>query len=245
VRSFLSINSVLNAKNSALALGATAAAKSTLELAAGFDDAMAKVQVATGITDRQSDSYKKLEAAAREVGGATKFSATEAADGLASLSQAGLDADAAITALPAVAQAAQVNNVALAESAETVTVAMNAFGLSAQDATKIIDVQTTAAAAGILDFNDFKQAIAAVGSVAHLSNQSLEETTSALIALTNNGQSASDAGTSIKSALLALTKPTDAARAAMDELGLSVYDSSGKMKPFSDILPRSKKALRA
>lgn len=238
---FGSVTSLLNAKNSALAIGTVAAAKSTLELAAGFDDAMATVQVATGISDRQSESYKRLEAAAREVGGSTKFSATEAAQGLAALSQAGLDADQAITALPAVAQAAQVNNVSLAESAKTVTVAMNAFGLSASDATKIIDLQTTAAAAGILDFNDFKDAIASVGSVAKLSNQSLSETTSVLLALTNNGQSATDAGTSLKSALLALTKPTSSAQAAIDTLGLSIYDSSGKMRPFSDIIAQIEK----
>lgn len=238
---FGSVTSLLNAKNSALAIGTVAAAKSTLELAAGFDDAMATVQVATGISDRQSESYKRLEAAAREVGGSTKFSATEAAQGLAALSQAGLDADQAITALPAVAQAAQVNNVSLAESAQTVTIAMNAFGLSASDATKIIDLQTTAAAAGILDFNDFKAAIASVGSVAKLSNQSLSETTSVLLALTNNGQSATDAGTSLKSALLALTKPTSSAQAAIDTLGLSIYDSSGKMRPFSDIIAQVEK----
>jgi TP901 family phage tail tape measure protein len=228
-------------KNSALAAGATLAAKSTLELAAGFDDAMAQVQVATGISDRQSEAYKRLEAAARDVGGSTKFSATEAADGLAALSQAGLNADDAIAALPAVAQAAAVNNVSLADAAKTVTVAMNAFGLSATDATKIIDVQTTAAAAGVLNFGDFQQAIAAVGAVANMSNQSLNGTTAELLALTNAGLSASDAGTSFKTALVSMIKPSSSGAAAIEELGLQVYDANGKMKPFSDIIAQVEK----
>jgi TP901 family phage tail tape measure protein len=223
----------------ALAVGAVGT--KVVKLASDFDSSMATVQVATGITDRQSESFKRLEAAARDVGGSTKFSATEAADGLASLAQAGLNVDDSISALPAVAKAAAVNNVTMAESATTVVVALNAFGLSASDAAKVIDVQTTAAAAGILNFNDFKEAISTVGSVAKTANQSLTETTSVLLALTNTGMSAESAGTAMKTALLSLINPSKDARKSIDELGLSVYDSEGKMRPFSDIVAQVEK----
>ncbi len=215
---------------------ATALGKSVISLAGEFDSAMARVQVATGITDRQSTAYKELEASARNVGATTKFSSTEAADGLAILAQAGLNAKDSMAALPVVAKAAEVNQIGMADAAETLTTAMNAFGISAQDATRIIDVQTTAAAAGILNFNDFKAAMSSVGSVAKMANQSLEGTTSVLIALTNNGQSATDAGTSVKSALLSLTNPSSKAKEAIEALGLSIYDTNGKMKPLSEII---------
>jgi TP901 family phage tail tape measure protein len=233
---FGSVTSLLNVKNTALAAGATLAAKSMINLAGDFDQTMAELQVATGITDRQSEAYKQLESTARQVGGSTKFSATEAAEGMTVLGQAGMKTNEVIEAIPAVAKAAAVNNIGMAEAATTATVALNSFGFSATEATRVIDVQTQAAATGILNFNDFGQAMSSVGSVAHQANQSFEETTSVLIALKNTGMQASDAGTSLKTALQHLQNPSKDARASMDELGLSVYDSSGKMRPFSDII---------
>jgi TP901 family phage tail tape measure protein len=233
---FGSILAGIGPKGMIAAAAAVGISKSVITMAGDFDASMAKVQVATGISDRQSEAFKRLEEAARTVGGSTKFSATEAAEGLATLAQAGLDANQSISALPAVAKAAEVNQVSMGEAAKTVTVAMNAFGLSASDATKIIDVQTTAAAAGVLDFNDFQGAIASVGSVAKSAGQDLEGSTAAIIAMTNAGQSATDAGTSLKSALQHLQNPSKDARASMDELGLSVYDANGNMRPFSDII---------
>lgn len=218
------------------ALGFAGLGIAALKSAGDFESSMARLQIMTGITDKSSDAFKQLEAAAISVGEKTKFSGQEAADGMAELAAAGLNVKDTITAINPVAQAAAINQTSIAEASKTATVAMNAFGLKASDVSKIIDVQTTAANLGVMKFQDFQQAMASVGSVAKLSNQDLTGVTSALIALTNNGQSAADAGTSIKSALMSLTNPSAEAAGAMKELGLNVFDAKGKMLPFADIV---------
>lgn len=52
--------------------------------------------------------------------------------------------------------------------------------------------------------------------------------------MSDAGIKGSQAGTSLRGALSRLAKPTDAMQAKMDELGLSFYDSEGKMKPLKD-----------
>lgn len=207
-----------------------------LKSAGDFERSMANLQIMTGITDKSSVAFKQLEATAISVGESTTFSSKEAADGMAELAASGLTAQQTIAAIGPVAKVAEINQVSMAEAANTATTAMNAFGLSANDVSKIIDIQTTAANMGVLKFQGFQQAIANVGSVAKLSNQSLEGMTAALISLTNNGQSAADAGTSIKSALLSLTNPSDEAAGAMKQLGLNIFDAQGKMRPFAEIV---------
>jgi TP901 family phage tail tape measure protein len=218
------------------ALGFAGMGIAALKSASDFETSMARLQIMTGVTDKSSQSFKDLEAAAISVGEKTTFSSTEAANGLADLAAAGLNVKDSIAAINPVAQAAMINQVGISDAAKVATVSMNAFGLKASDLGKIIDVTTTAANLGVLQFEDFGQAMAAVGSVAKLSNQGLTDITSALIALTNNGQSAADAGTSIKSALLALINPSAEGAAAMKELGINAVDAQGKMRPFAEIV---------
>jgi TP901 family phage tail tape measure protein len=207
-----------------------------IKSAGDFEASMAQLQVMSGISDKTSASFQQLKAAAIQVGEDTKFSSTEAADGMADLAAAGLKTQDVLAAIGPVAQAAMINNVGISDSAKVATVSMNAFGLQAKDMGNVIDVTTTAANLGVLKFQDFGQAMAAVGSVAKLANQGLTGITAELIALTNNGQSAADAGTSIKSVLLSLTNPSSEAADAMKTLGLNIYDAQGKMIPFSQIV---------
>jgi TP901 family phage tail tape measure protein len=90
---------------------------------------------------------------------------------MADLAAAGLKTQDVIAAIGPVAQAAMINNVGISDSAKVATVSMNAFGLQAKDMGNVIDVTTTAANLGVLKFQDFGQAMAAVGSVAKLANQ--------------------------------------------------------------------------
>jgi TP901 family phage tail tape measure protein len=216
----------------------------SVKMAGDFDSAMRDLQVATGVTDRNSTAFKELAKTAQQVGADTKFSATEAAQGMAAFAQSGLNAKDSMTGIAAAAKVATINHTDLASAAKTGTVAMNAFGLKASELNRIFDVQTKAAALGVLNFNDFQQALASVGSVAKTANQDLESTTSVLLALTNNGQSASDAGTSVKSALLAMINPSKDARKSIEEMGLKIYDAHGQMLPFADIVAQIEKNTR-
>jgi TP901 family phage tail tape measure protein len=215
---------------------ATAAGGGMLKLASDYESAFAEVKKSLDPTERTAENYKKLSDAAVEVGLKTKYNSQQAAEGLAELAQAGLNTKDSIAALLPVANAAMINNVDMAESAKTMTVAMNAFGISATDTTRIIDVQTKAANIGVMKFQDFGLGIAAGGAVAKMANQSFEDFAGSLVVLTNNGLSAQDAGTSMKSALMQLISPGKAAAEAIDALGLKIRDQHGNMLPFVDIV---------
>jgi TP901 family phage tail tape measure protein len=225
-----------------LAAGAVGAvAVASVGMAGDFDQAMRELMIATGVTDQTSKTFQDMSATAKQVGKDTKFSSKEAAEGMTAFAQAGLSAEQAMKATAPAAKVAEINHVSLAEAAKIGTVAMNAFGLKAEEMSRIFDVQTKAAALGVLNFDDFGSAMASVGSVAKTANQSLEGTTSVLLALTNNGQSAEDAGTSVKSALLSMINPGKQAADAIDTLGLRIYDAQGKMLPFAEIVTQVEK----
>ncbi|MGY6496591.1 phage tail tape measure protein, partial [Vibrio parahaemolyticus] len=65
------------------------------------------------------------------------------------------------------------------------------------------------------------------GAVANQFGLTLEDNATALAMFANAGIQGSDAGTLLKSALLALTDQGKPAQAAIEELGLSVYDAQG------------------
>jgi len=107
-----------------------------------FDEAMSTVGAVTQAT---AEEMEALRAAADEAGATTRFTATEAANGLEELARSGQNASEAIDTLNPVLQLAAGNNQTVAESAIQVTTALNAFGLASDDAARVSDVFTRAA----------------------------------------------------------------------------------------------------
>ena len=77
------------------------AAGAAVNVGASFEASMSQVAATMGITSLDS-SYKLLSDAAKDMGAATKFSATQAGDALNYLALAGYDAEKAVSALPTV-----------------------------------------------------------------------------------------------------------------------------------------------
>ncbi|MDF1510763.1 phage tail tape measure protein [Robertmurraya sp. DFI.2.37] len=83
-----------------------------------------------------------------------------------------------------------------------------------------------------------------VSPVAKAAGQSLESMAAAAGILGNAGIQADQAGTSLRMMLIRLAKPPKMARDALDELGISVSDSAGKMKPLSQIIGEMTEATK-
>ena len=69
-----------------------------------------------------------------------------------------------------------------------------------------------------------------IAPVAGALGYSIDDTAVALGLMANNGIKASMAGTSLRNILTRMAKPTDEAQAAMDALGLSMYNADGTVK---------------
>jgi TP901 family phage tail tape measure protein len=74
------------------------------------------------------------------------------------------------------------------------------------------------------------------GPVASKLGISLEEAAGMAGILANNGLRGSDAGTAMRASLARLASPTAGAAKALKQLGVSVSDASGKMRPVETIL---------
>jgi len=136
------------------------------------------------------DEFQKVVSAQTDLG----YSAVEAAEALESLVKAGLEGNEAVKALRASLEMARIESIDTARASEMLTTVMNQFKLTAEDATRIVDVLVNASAIGRGTASDFAEGLKYVGTMANMMGFSLEETTAALVALNNAGLDATTAG---------------------------------------------------
>lgn len=61
--------------------------------------------------------------------------------------------------------------------------------------------------------------------------------------MSQSGIKGSQAGTSLRAMFSKMTKASKPAKEAMDEYGISLYDSSGKVKPLDDVIANLRETL--
>ena len=194
--------------------------------AAKFDKALSNVRAVTGASAAEMG---KLRSAALEAGKTTSFTATQAADAEAELARAGVSvADITGGALKGSLALAASGQMDLADSAVIAAQAMNTFHLQGKDVTHIADVLSAAANKSAADMHGLGMSLRQGGLLADQTGLSLEDTVGTLAAFADHALIGSDAGTSLKVMLQRLTPQSDEARAMMDRLGFTAYDSSGK-----------------
>jgi len=218
-----------------MAFGAVAAAGVAIAIAkfSEFDAAMSEVQASTHETEA---NMHRLRDAAMDAGGRTVFSATEAANAIDELAKAGLStADILGGALDGALSLASAGGLDVADAASIAATALTQFKLKGEDVPHVADLLAAGAGKAQGSVEDLSQALNQGGLVASQAGFSIEETTGVLAAFASAGLKGSDAGTSLKTAIIALQAPSQKAQATMDQYGISVYDSNGKMKSFSEI----------
>lgn len=131
---------------------------------------------------------------------------------------------------------AAASDLDLAAASEVVAVAMATFGLSAQDAARIADSFVGAADASVAEVGDLADALINVGPTAAQFGYTLEDVNTALALLSTRGITGAEAGTSLKSMMVNLLRPTEAVTEALQELNISLYDEHGALKPLPQII---------
>src|SRR6478609_5636763 len=105
---------------------------------------------------------------------------------------------------------------------------MAAYHLAADHSAHVADVLANVSNQASGEMTDFAAALTATGATAHSFGISLEDTNTVLGLFANAGIKGEEAGTLMKTMLTKLAAPSKPAQAAMEELGLTVYDTSGK-----------------
>lgn len=219
----------------------TSFGKSTIESAVDFENTFSYMG---SILDGFSGDIDSMKSTAVNTAKSTIFSVQDVADAMVVLGKAGLDENnikgQALQSTLNLAAAAEVD---LGESADSVVRAMNAFNLTGDDTTRVADALTYSANASTAEVHDLMLGLQQAGSAASVSGWSLEQTVGTLAMFTDSGIKGSDAGTSLKTMLRRLQAPTENAQAAMEQLGLQIYDSNGKMVSFESIVGQLETSL--
>lgn len=210
-------------------------AKSSVSVGMNFDASMSQVAATMGTTVDQIDNLTKV---AKEMGSTTKFTATQAADALNYLALAGYDADKAAEVLPSVLNLAAAGGMDLAYASDLVTDAMASLNIEAnkQNVDDFGNKLAKAASKANANVSQLGEAILTVGGTAANLKGGATELTTALGLLANVGIKSAEGGTHLRNIILSLQSPTDEAAKKMQKLGLSVYDSQGKMRGLNEIL---------
>jgi TP901 family phage tail tape measure protein len=208
-----------------MGLGLAGAFAVAVGAAAKFDKQMSEVGA---VSDATAGQMEQLRQAALKAGADTAFSASEAAKAEAELAKAGLDtSDILGGALSGSLSLAAAGSIDLAESADIAAKTMNVFKLSGGDVGHIADVLAAAANKSATDVHEMGEALKMGGLAASAAGMGLEETVGTLSAFADRALVGSDAGTSLKTALMMLQAPSGKAADLMAELGIAAYDANG------------------
>lgn len=189
-----------------------------------FESAMSNVKAISGAT---GDDLDRLTEVAKEMGAKTSFSATECADALSYMALAGWDTAQMCEGLEPVLRLAEGGNLDLARASDLVTDSMSALGLGTEDLTHYLDICAQAQRKSNTSADQMLEAYIAVGGSLKELGVPLEESASWLGVLANRGIKGSEAGNALSSTLINLTSGAGQAGTAMEELGISAFDSEG------------------
>ena len=203
------------------ASGMAVAVKSYAE----FDEAMSNVAANTGAS---AGELSKLRQAAIDAGKDTVYNATESANAINELAKAGMStADVLSGGLSGALNLAASDGMEVSEAAELMSSTLAQFNLTGRDATAVADALAAGAGKAQGSAHDLGYALSQSGMVANSFGLSMQETVGTLASFANAGMIGSDAGTSLKTMLIALANPTEKAQGLMDELGIAAYDAQG------------------
>jgi len=169
-----------------------------------FDGQLSKI---AAVTNASGAELKNLEESIRTVAVETKFTANEISELAVSLGKLGVTAKDIPNLLGPISQAAQATGEDLTKVGESILKVTNQFGLSTEQAASTAAILVGAVNESALSLEDFNVAIGYVGPLANQAGLSLEQTATILGILSDNGFSASRAGTGLRRILSDLKQP--------------------------------------
>lgn len=203
------------------------------KLGIDFERSMSEVAAVTGST---GDELKELEETARHVGKTTNKSASEAAEGLKLMGQAGWDVAESQMALEPLVKLSTSGNIDLAKATDLLVNGLATMGKTSEDTERYLDVLAKTANSVNTDIDGLGEAFISVGGRFNTLGVDIEEGAKSLGVLAEAGITGSEAGKALNAVLANLTAPTGRAKQALDELNVSAFDSQGEFIGIEETL---------
>jgi len=220
-------------------VGATVALGAAVNTLRNFSQEMSTVKAITGATQGE---FEQLRAVAKDLGATTRFSATQAAEGMSFLARAGFTTQQVMASVDDTLLLAQAGALELGSAADIASNVLTGFAISADDAGRVVDVLAMAANSSNTNVLQLGDALKYVAPIAAGLGVSLEETTAAVGALSDAGLQASLAGTGLKRVFAELESPAAKTKKILASMGVSADQVKISQVGLTSALETLKKA---
>ena len=232
---------LINLRTGLAGLAAGLVIRKVVRSFADFERQMNRVAAITGET--VGPAFQRLQGLAEELGRTTVFTATQSAEAMGNLAVAGLNAEQIIAALPRTLELAAAAQIPLADSARIVTGVVKGLRIPFEQLGRANDVLVKAFTSTNLTLLDLGETFKFVGPIATSAGVPFEELTAAIGLAADAGIRGSMAGTSLRRVLISLVAPSTEAKKRLDQLGITISDSAGRLRPLNDIFLDFQKRL--
>lgn len=195
------------------------AIRSVVRTLADFSQAMSTVRAITGATEAE---FRLLNETARDLGATTRFTATQAAEGLTFLARAGFSVNESLETIEGTLRLAQAGALDLGRAADIASNVLRGFRLNTSETGRVVDVLALAANSANTTVEQLGDALKFVGPIASGVGLSLEDTVAAVAELSNAGLQATLAGTGLRRVISELESPSAKTRKEIALLGEEV-----------------------
>jgi TP901 family phage tail tape measure protein len=223
------------------AAGAAMAAFGVATVKTGIDFEQAITNVGA-IANASDNDLERLTDRARELGASTKFTATEAADAMKFLAQAGMSVNEVLASTGPAMLFAGGAGTDMATATALTAATLSQFQLDATQAGRVSDVFSIALRKSLFEVDSLREAMKYGGTVGAGFGYALEETTAALAMFRNLGLEGSMAGTNFRMSMAAAANATDESRKVLAKYGLTAEDINPELHSFAEIMETVGKA---
>ena len=221
------------------ALGLKRVATDVVETYGEFQQSMANTASVANATKSQ---YKQLEDAARSAGKQTTKTATESADALGYMALAGWDVNKSVKGLMPVLKLAEATQSDLKTTSDLVTDSMSATGTSVDNLGTFLDKVVKLNNKANTSATQSMEALIKSGGAARALHMNFDDLATSIGILANNGKKGAEGGTAMN-AILARLATNKAAKKALGELGVQMYDSNKQFVGFEKVLTQLQKKM--
>ena len=195
-----------------------------------------------GIMRASAEDTAKLKSQILELGKTMPFTAQEVAEAQYYQAMAGMKTNEVLELTPKLLKMSIASGQDLASTSDILTDNISAFGLSLQDADRLMDVMVATANNANTNIAGLGEAYKYVASTSK-SFESMEEVNILLGTLANNGIKSGQAGRNLAAVYTRLAKSTPDIDKALKLMNLNLYDNQGKFKGLRKIIEEMRPAL--
>ncbi len=203
------------------ALGGALILRSTIRILADFSQSMSTIKAITGETGRSFDALRNR---AKKLGIETRFSATQAAEGMVFLARTGFDANEVLQTIKGTLNLAQVGLIDVARAADIASNVLKGFRLEAVQMERIIDILAKTSSSSNTNIEQLGDAMSFAAPAAAALGISAETTAAAIGVLSDAGIQGTRAGSGLRTSFIKLLAGAGAAKKSLKAVSLFLND---------------------